>query len=561
MSINITKQPPVFQPVLANGLFYTISADTTDKFKFRYTYDLYVNGESVFQGKATPNPNDLGVIDVSRILKTYVDNSVIANWNNTPIYAHQTFPFSRPYLDETIYYQTFFGYEYADSELSPVTGFTGLGVTGDTQGNPSVPSQIGKVFQSTMGVNGRATQQDFDMGPFVLSGTPQGVNPTTTGLFLTNSPRYRNIQASEYYTLAFTNYYLTQSTLSEPYYAEYKFYNDIGLLITAVTVDNITVNGGGPRPNATSVYQSYIGLLGWGDTEYQTLYVGAGPQNIAPIMPPNAAQYTVQLFGKFTGTTSPLVPSATPTPTPSVTPRFCTCRYLEVENTSQTSYGVLNYLDCDKVNRTLFIEPTATYEVCICNPGDYSIVGPLVAGVTGFCPGPSPTPTPSQLQCICEQGTIYNPNSFLIVVDSVDCDGNGFSIPVGAFDTVVTNCVCSNRLTSGSNFIFTPTASCNPSVTQTPTPTPTPTFVQGPQVWIVGTCDYTCLDGICFCGNPTSITLYTPFGTNITDDGVQPYLDANLTLPFYGYFQKNGIIYDTTGGFGVQFVCTVGDGC
>ena len=195
MSILITHEPPSFQPVLTDGIFYTVSADTTGVYKFRYTYDVYVNGTLEFSAKATPNPFGIGLADVSRVLKTYCFNNPIGLWNTTQIYQHQTFPFAAPYLSETVNYQVYFGYEYSSTPLGPVTGFTG---SGNTQGNPGVPTPLKKVFKSTMGVNGRATQQDFNMDPFVLSGTPVGTNPTTSGLFLTNSPRTRNIQPTEY---------------------------------------------------------------------------------------------------------------------------------------------------------------------------------------------------------------------------------------------------------------------------------------------------------------------------------------------------------------------------
>ena len=308
MSIAILNEPPIFQPVLTNGLFFTISADTTNNYRFRYTYDLFVNGNNVFQGKATPNPFGLGVIDLTRILQTYCSNMPISVWNTTNIYTHQTFPFSRPYSDETINYQVKFGYEYSSTELGSVTGFTG---SGNTQGPPSVPSTLLKTFQSTMGVNGRATQQNFDIDPFVLSGAPITTNPTTSGLFLTNSPRTRDLEEDEYYTLAFTNWYLSDDTLSQPYYVQYKFYDDEGTLITGVTIDNVLTNGGGPLPNCSYVYQSYTGLLSTGNTTYNTLYVGAGPRNLQDIIPPNTAQYTIQLFGNFTGTTSPVQPTPT----------------------------------------------------------------------------------------------------------------------------------------------------------------------------------------------------------------------------------------------------------
>ena len=396
MSISILHEPPSFQPVLTNGLFYTVSADTSNTFKFRYTYDLYVNGTNVFQGKATPNPSDLGVIDVSRILKTYVENNPIAVWNTTDIYTHQTFPFSRPYKNETTNYQVYFGYEYANSALASVTGFTGVsGLTGMTEGNPGVPTPVKKTFHSTMGVNGRATQQDFNMGPFVLSGDPTTSNPTTSGLYLTNSPRTRNIQDTEYYTLSFTNYYLDTTTISEPYYVEYKFFDDEGTLITGVTIDNITTNGGGPRPNCNQVYQELPIIIPSANTNYNTLYVGAGPVNLQDIIPPNTSQYTIQLFGKFTGTTSPIQPTPSPTPTPSSTPTVCACKEYNVFNASLEAQGIIYYADCNNIQRTLVVNPNQEFYICVCNLGQYTIEGGLIVTNTGDCESPIPTPTPT----------------------------------------------------------------------------------------------------------------------------------------------------------------------
>ena len=77
MSLIFTNTPPDFQPVLADGLFFTLSADTTNTFKFRYVYELYVQDTLVFQGKTTPNPYSLGIIDLQQILETYCFNNVI----------------------------------------------------------------------------------------------------------------------------------------------------------------------------------------------------------------------------------------------------------------------------------------------------------------------------------------------------------------------------------------------------------------------------------------------------------------------------------------------------
>ena len=424
MSIAVLYEPPIFQPVLTNGLFFTVSADTTNNYRFRYTYDLYVNGNNVFQGKATPNPYGLGVIDVSRILQTYCENSPISVWNTTNIYTHQTFPFSRPYTDETINYQVKFGYEYSSTELGSVTGFTG---TGSTQGAPSVPSTLLKTFQSTMGVNGRATQQNFDIDPFVLSGTPTTSNPTTSGLFLTNTPRTRDLELEDYYTLAFTNYYLDDSIISEPYYVQYYFYDDEGILLTGVTVDNITTNGGGPRTNCNQVYPALPYIIPSGNTNYNTLYVGAGPRNLLDIMPPNTAQYTVQLFGKFTGSTSPIQPTPTPTPTPSSTPQTCPCLTYEAFNASLEAQAVLTYLDCSGISRTLVIDPQETFLVCVCSVNSWTIEGNIIMTYDSPCdiPSPTPTPTPSATPCACGEYEVDTTNSEIEnpVLFYTFCDG------------------------------------------------------------------------------------------------------------------------------------------
>ena len=264
MSLIFTNTPPDFQPVLADGLFFTLSADTTNTFKFRYVYELYVQDTLVFQGKTTPNPYSLGIIDLQQILETYCFNNPIAAWNTTDIYTHTTFPFSRPYYDETISYYVKCGYEYSSSELAPISGFTGIG---NQQGLPAFTSNVYKTFRSTMGVNGRATQQDFNIDPFVLSGSPTTTDPTTSGLFLTNAPRIQDIDYDEYYTLGFTNYYMGTDMLSEPYYVKYNFYDDQGSLITGTTYENITTNGGGPRTNCNQVYQSLVIINPFIETE------------------------------------------------------------------------------------------------------------------------------------------------------------------------------------------------------------------------------------------------------------------------------------------------------
>jgi hypothetical protein len=470
--INFLNTPPKFSPVYTDGLFFTVSADT-NHFKFRYVYDVYADNVLIFQGKATPNPFQLGVIDVSRILKSYVSNIPISKWNTTPIYTHETFPFSRPNNPETINYQVYVGYEYASSELEQVTGFTG---NDSTIGPPEVTDGLYKTFQSTMGVNAKSNEQNFDIGQFVLSGTPTGTNPTVDCLYLTNSPRNRDLDPSEYYTLGFTNYYLSTDALSEPYYVLYNFYDDEGAFITGVTVDNITTNGGGPRTDCDYVYQSTTLINPTGNTDFNTLYVGAGPKNLEPIMPANAAQYTIQLFGKFTGSTSPIqpTPSPTPTPTPTPLPSPCTgetCNRYSLTNQSSFSPCEVTYFDCQTSQYvTILIAPESSFLVnCTC-PESLAYECDLIVQYSSECTVDQPCLT-------CYTVVVNNNNA------EESCTYTYYNCTTGNYVTytqapltgVEYACICPTIQHTCDNLEVVVGAYCSG-----PVPTPTPS--QGPNV-------------------------------------------------------------------------------
>ncbi len=553
--LTFTHTPPTFSPTYTDGLFFTVSADT-DEFKFRYVYDVHVNGTSVFQGKATPNPFGLGIIDLSRILKTYVKNNPISTYGKVPIYTHQTFPFSKPYENEVIYYQLYVGYEYASSEIAPVTGFTGGGITGDTIGPPTETPGIYKAFQSTMGVNGRSNQQDFNINPFVLSGTPVGTYPTTSGLFLTNSPRIRNIQESEWYTLAFTNYYLDSSTLSEPYYVEYKQYDDEGNLIITTTFDNYSANGGGPRSNCNQVYQSIYPLYPTGTTtEFNTLYVGAGPQNIEPILHPDTKQYTIQLFGKFTGTTTPIQP--TPTPTPSATPApvvNCSgnCYNYSVSNLNLLAACDFTYYSCtDGRTITVTIPPSTSVLVdCACET--YLIYEcDLDVRISSNC---TESPCDTCYEVIATNNSLSSRTYYYY-----DCTlGSWTGRTQPSLTGVLLNCVCPTFNYSQVGMSFSIDGFCTSGPTPTPTPTPT---CPGYKTWSLTTVTSSCSGGVCTAVEPTLTTVYTDCNvTSITSPSTDIFTDTSLTTPFVGFFSRGGYIYYSDG-TSVTEECAIGGPC
>jgi hypothetical protein len=581
MSVFYNSTPAEFQPVLSDGIYFTLSSDTYNPlttFKFKYNYELYVEDQLVFEGKCSPNPYGLGILDLQQILETYTYSLPISYWNTTPIYTHQTFPFSRPANDEVINYYVRVGYEYADSELGSLTGYTGYG---NSIGNPSVQSLVYKTFRSTMGTNGRATQQNFDFGPFVLSGTPQGVNPTTTGLFLTNAPRTLDVLDTDYFTLGFSNYYLWSGAttgLSEGYYVEYKFYDDQGTLLLTETYDNIVSNGGGPRVNCNNVYQQlYLIDPVTGTTDYNTLYVAAGPANL-PNIPAGTEQYTVQLFGHFTGSTSPIQPTPTPTPTPSETPTisptpsptstpYCSeCTSYSIYGTGSTYFAGI--LTCDTgISKNVLLQPNLGYTLCSCT---YPVVETdAVISILGPC-GPTPTPstTPTSTPvCTCREYYVENVTPYNDFVKYRDCYGVVQTQALPGF-AATTFCACQDSVASqycevsdlGPCVVPTPTQT--PGLTSTPTPTPTPSATPGCYLeWFIIECFATCVGGVCDCDDGTATTVYTNCSvTDITDPSTELYDSSALVNPWTGDFVRFGSIYNSSGS-GVTLVCNEGGPC
>jgi hypothetical protein len=577
MSISFLNTPAEFQPVLSDGIYFTVSGSTYDPsttFKFKYVYNLEVEGVPVFSGKCSPNPFGLGIIDLQQILETYTNSLPISYWDTTPIYTHQTFPFSRPANVETIFYQIKVGYEYADSAISPITGFTGYG---NSIGVPSVASEGYKVFRSTMGTNPNATLQDFNIDPFVLSGTPQGVFPTTSGLFLTNAPRIQDIRTEDYFTLGFTNYYLwsgfTSTGLSEPYYSEYNFYDDQGALISTERYENLTTNGGGPRTICTNVYQNLFLIDPLSAvTEFNTLYVGAGPANI-PDFPSGTTQYTVQLFGKFTGTTTPIPASPTPTPTqfltptptptPSSTPAgICSgCTEYQITYTGE-SVATVTIINClTQLPQNILIQPNLIYNVCSCEfPLTEVEMQILTGGPCGPPTTPTPTPTPTN-SCVCEEYIITNDTLFNDFLQYINCLGVPISQSLPA-NSATTICACQGTIETTYSEVQLLGPCVPPSPTRTPTQTPTPSSTPGCFLsWVITTCESTCSGGICTCSGGSSITVYTNCSvTDITDPDTEIYENTALTNPFTGDFVDSGSIYNSTGS-GVTLVCVIGGPC
>lgn len=494
MSVVIVNNPYEFQPSKSDGIYFTVSADTTTEPKFRFVYEVYVENYKVFEGKATPNPYGLGVIDISRVLDSYLQNYPVSYYDELPIFTHQTGPFSRPYTNEVVDYYIKIGEEYADSFVDPITGFTGVG---NQVGFPSVLSGTFKAFLGTMGVNRKANLASFDIGQFTLSGNPSPAFPyTETDLFLTNSPRIRDIDPNEYYTLSFTNYNLGGPYLSEPYYAEYNFYDINGTLIDTKKYANIIQNGGGPMTSCTQDYRSFTFT---GSSNYNILNIGVGPKNIYNF-PANTEYYTVQLFGGTTGATPTPTPtpsptsgvSPTPTPTntqtPTVTPTItpspspaCICYTYSLE--SNVGYTLeIPYTSCDGLNLTIYLGPYEYQEFCACSVTSNPNVTLTQMGVCG--PSITPTPTPSITPSSapnCVSGTTLNITS-IGWIKYTTCNGDTQYEYFGSTGLqTISSCIYCNTIAPGIPYAQPASFNnvtcgfvCSPSPSPTPTPSASP---------------------------------------------------------------------------------------
>jgi hypothetical protein len=189
------------------------------------------------------------------------------------------------------------------------------------------------------------------------------------------------------------------------------------------------------------------------ETDYNTLYVGCGPMNI-PNFPSNCAQYSVQLFGKFTGSTSPIQPTPTPTPTPSATPQTptptptptstpsCNCKTWLVTNETGGSCQVY-IVNCNTGQSQFFSLPnnTAT-EVCSCTEPFSECLLTIVDNGSCFTPPPSPTPTPSSTPCSCGEYNVVNEGVNSPVLFYTFCNGQPITLTLNpGYDDLLCGCI------------------------------------------------------------------------------------------------------------------------
>tara|TARA_R110000823_G_scaffold4498_3_gene17482 strand:+ start:1647 stop:3407 length:1761 start_codon:yes stop_codon:yes gene_type:complete len=316
--LSITKNIDILQPTLSPDNFFVLSADTNNEDKFRYVFNMFIDNNLVYAGKCSPNPEGLGIVTVGNVIDDYAVNTPIAFSGSNQIFVHQTEYFSKPPTNEVIEYSMFFGEEHANSS-GIITGYTGVG---KAIGEPAYPSGAKRSYLGTMGRNFYSNLQEYDTNSLMMVGYDNKF-PSTESLFLTNSPRIREVGENDYFTLSALNYKFPNQlypNASFAYDTQYKFYDSDNTLITGYTTNNIRENGGGPRTGCSETFNSYNLPTGETQNMWNIIHIGAGPRNI--YVPDGSVYYTVQLLGL--NEAPPPSPSAgvspTPTPTPTTTP-------------------------------------------------------------------------------------------------------------------------------------------------------------------------------------------------------------------------------------------------
>jgi len=294
MAITIDRQPNDIQPVNSDGLYYVLSStQSASKLKYRYIFEVYVNGSIVFEGKSTPNTNDKGVIDIGEILRNYTNSTVKIEDHLASLYIHDTEKFSRYDENEVIEYYVKFGEEWAISANTSVIQYNGID---DSPGAPGRQSLIRKTYNATYPNNTYSNYEEFEYEPYIMSGNPIQYE---SGLFLTNAPRIQEVSLNDRGTLSFFNYVLGGNIISYPYQAQYIFYDVDGIQLSSTTIDNIQSNGGGPLTGLTGLGYDAVGQVSSGYT-WNVLNVASGPYNINQSIgfPTNAKYYHIRMLGR-----------------------------------------------------------------------------------------------------------------------------------------------------------------------------------------------------------------------------------------------------------------------
>jgi hypothetical protein len=248
MSIVSTIQsPPIWSPAY-NPIVWMVDSDQTTQFKFRYVFDVYIFESGGFvRFKVPPNPKGKGLIDVSTLVQSYLENPL-----NLPFLSGTPF-YSGEYLATNVYLKV--GEEYSLTATGDPILYDGFGNVGNPAyglyadsnfrpcPNATTPVIAYSAAQSANGYYdyiavGGESILDFEMA--------LGQVPDTGGRFLTAcTDPIQTIRSDEDFTLTWLNRNFEAATGPQtfPYAMKVSLY-DNGTYIGNKEYYNTVANGG-----------------------------------------------------------------------------------------------------------------------------------------------------------------------------------------------------------------------------------------------------------------------------------------------------------------------------
>ena len=286
-----TSSRAEFIPAYSDAMFQvSTNATISSLFKYKFVFDIYINGDKVLRLKTEPNAENKGIIDVSRILQDYVEAEEEAYGQVYSIHKVQQFCASS---NSCQIFQIKAGEEYATTSTGAVTLFDGYGNAGN-------PNKASGAFTFWNGVNqwsDSGTDDEAFRSKFWKSYFLTGTSKKVLSQFAPSSTIKQKIGSNDYHTIAMfyaqfgqdsASYSLVQSA-SEYGQALITFYDSAGSStgspLTFDVKDQIGASG-------TTLY----GTGNSGGDNF--IYLGVGTQNMldnSATIPSDTASYSVVL--------------------------------------------------------------------------------------------------------------------------------------------------------------------------------------------------------------------------------------------------------------------------
>ena len=283
--VSVIKAPPIWSPAF-NPIIWMIDSDATTQFKFRYVFDVYIEGKSApIRFKVPPNPAGKGLIDVATLAASEIDIP-----SSTPFLSSTPFE-SGAGLATRVY--CLVGEEYASTPTGATVLYNGLGFVGEpafglyADSASPAPNATTPVVAYAAALSANEFFDYYATSGSSISEFTMSIG--NTGAFLTSAPNPQTIRSDENFTLTWLNRAFSVGITAEaiPYamVVELKLAGDsVGIQETIATTAN-----GGPWPTCLTLPPLATGASG---DEWLLESFKINPESITSV-----TRYQEQLFG------------------------------------------------------------------------------------------------------------------------------------------------------------------------------------------------------------------------------------------------------------------------